>query len=231
MESSQFLLNELSQTDHDLECLFNKLKNQFRINFQKYGKEDLRCGFFVVSFELFLWLMINRDHFLDLCKNKTFLDKHIENTFNDYQEFLVSYNTITRTSFLMRIIFNVEDFMRSVLVSLEEKPQNRFFQLSKQYLTKLNYFSDYRHKILMLPAEIRNSNHNGGFTSRPIDVTIGNIEFKAEAGERITFFDWKRTFIVLDAMFDLIIETIPLLGNISVVSSTYAKLWKENPLE
>jgi len=230
METSNFLLQELAQSKEDFSILFEKLKEEFLLNFKKYGKEDIRCGFFAVSFELVLWLRINFDNFSELCKNKNMLDKYIENTYDDYQQFLISYNTITRTSFLTRLMFNVEDFLKSTLDQLNELYDLDYYHLCEKYLKCLNHYSDYRHKVMNLPAQIRNSNHNGGFTQYPIDVTIRGIPFKADKGDRIIFADWKRIYISLDELFNLLIETIPLLQKVSFIPSHYPKLWKKDPL-
>jgi len=230
METSKFLLQELIQTKRDFFKLFEKLQNEYIINLKKYGKEDARCGFFGVSFELVLWLMINLDNFSDFCKKKKILDGYIQNTYDDYQQYLISYNTITRTSFLTRMMFNVEDFLKSTLTQLEQSPNQKYHGLCKNYLKCLNYYEEKRHKIMSLPAQIRNSNHNGGFTEYPIDIIIRGISFKADKGERIIFADWRRTYISLDTLFDLLIETIPLLEKLSFIPSTYSKLWKQDPL-
>lgn len=229
MKNNEYLLIEINQTKDNFYRLYKNLLDQAISNSKKYSKEDVRCGFFVISFEQILWLLINFDSFIELLKNKKNLDKYITCTEDDYQQYLIGHNNNTRMSYLTRAMFNVEDFMKSVLKKLEQSDNLGYYELSKKFLMSINYYDEQRHKILNFPAQIRNSLHGGGFTEFSIDVTIGKNHFKANKGERITFASWSTIFLSINTLFELLKNVISTVENIPFIPSTYVKMWKSDP--
>jgi|GEM_PF-6295535 len=230
MKNSEYLLTEINQTKDKFHRLYKDLFDQANSYSKKYSKDDIRCGFFVISFEQILWLLINFDSFIELLKNKKILDNYIACTENECQQYLIGHNNNTRMSYLTRTMFNVEDFMKSVLMKLEQPTDLGYYNLSKKFLISINYYDEQRHKILNFPAQIRNSLHGGGFTEFPIDVTMGKTHFKAEKGERITFASWNTIFLSINTLFELLKDIINTVENIPFIPSTYVKMWKSDPL-
>ena len=229
MKNNEFLLIEIEKTKKDFLRLLQKLKDNAQITYDDYTQEDARCGFFVVSYNHVLWLMINFDQYLELLKNKKILDKYSNMKEVGYQQYLLSHNNYNRMSFLTRMMFEVENYMKNILTELNNPINSGFFQLSKNYLIKLNLYSDQRHKILNFPAQLRNSLHAGGFTEFSIDVEIGVNHFKANRGERITFANLDTIYLSIDALFDLIIDSLKSLKDLKLIQSNYVKLWKSDP--
>ncbi len=230
MKNNEYLLSEINQTKDNFHRLYKNLLDQTISNSKKYSKEDIRYGFFVISFEQILWLLINFDSFIELLKNKKILDNYIACTEADYQQYLIGHNNNTRMGYLTRTMFNVEDFMKSILIKLEQPTNLGYYELSKKFLKSINYYDEQRHKILNFPAQIRNSLHGGGFTEFSIDVTIGKNHFKTDKGERITFASWGTISLSINTLFELLKDTINTVENIPFIPSTYVKMWKSDPL-
>lgn len=229
MKNNNFLLEEMDRTKNNFSNLYRELLKQGNNYSQKYTKDDVRCGFFITSFENILWLMITFESYVNLLKDKKILDKLIECGEYEYQQYLISHNNITRMSYLAKFMFNVENFMKCVLLKSNKSTTGGYYELSKSSLQSINYYNDSRHKILNLPAQIRNSLHDGGIAKYPIDVTIDNVHYKANTGERINFADWDKIFISINALFDLIKESCIHLESESFIPSNYVKLWKNDP--
>lgn len=229
-DPTAFLLKEITETKKNFSNLSEKLLENARGYSKKYTSEDIRCGFFTVSFDNVLWLLINLDAFLELIKNKPILDKYVVSSDTVYKQYLISHNNITRMSLLTKIMFNVEDFLKRILTHFKQPADIGYYNLSEKYLKFFNFYTPQRHGVLILPAQIRNSLHGGGFTEYPIDITIENIQFKAEIGQRITFANWKNLYISINAVIDLLIDSLDFLKDESFISSNYVKMWKSNPL-
>lgn len=59
-----------------------------------------------------------------------------------------------------------------------------------------------------LPAQVRNSLHNNGFTQNAIDVQLRGQNYKANAGEQVKFCGWDSIYIMADELTDILIAII-----------------------
>lgn len=210
--------------------LFSKLLKTSSKYRENYTRDDLRCGFFVIISQNILWLLLNIDTLFEMISNKnTNIDNYVLDLDEPVRsECFLSYSHVTRISFLVKMMFDIEEIMKRILIHFEQSPKKEYFAITEQFLKYFDCYSTHKHNILLFPAQIRNSLHNGGFTNYDIDITLRGKEFKAKSGEQIHCASWDDLYVAFDELFDLLIEihTLPRIKDCRFISSKYQKTWE-----
>jgi hypothetical protein len=141
-------------------------------------------------------------------------------------QFMKQYDTINRASYCTKAMFDVEDFLKSIIKQLNIHPKSRYWDLTMQLKERL-HLSDYQQKILNLPAITRNSLHSNGYHTKDyFEVNIGRKKYKFEKGEKVRCTDWANLYIMFDELLDImeiVIESpeVKELSDIPHTSETY----------
>lgn len=225
--NSLFINNQIAKTN--FYNLFEKLFNEASHYRQKYTRDDHRYGFFVIASQNILWLLTNMDALLDMLTEKNMkIDNYIELPEDVRQQYLLSHDQISRISFLIKMMFDIEDFIKNLLAQLNQPTNNGYFTSSEKFLKTLNYYDIRKHQIMTLPSQIRNSLHAGGYTDYDVDITLRGRQFKAKKGQKITFASWNDLYISFDELFNLLIEVLNFeqLKDMTFIPSKYVKTWQ-----
>lgn len=198
-----------SQAHSNFHQLFKKSWSVVQKYQKTYGKDDIRCDFFVVFSELNAWLLIQFDVFAEILKPANDeIGKYYALTPNDRIQFLLQYDTINRSSFTLKSMFDVEDFLHSIDSALGWNNTGGFYKFTGRFLTQLGITDPQKFKILNAPAQIRNSLHNHGVASEDFDLTLRGNTYSFRSGQTINFTGWNNLDIFFDELFDVLIEII-----------------------
>jgi len=190
--------------------LLNKIWNKAQDYSKQYGKDDARTEFFTNFSELLIWLLIQFDDFIhtqDMSSGK--IKKYI--TLNDESKSLLvaQLDTINRSSFLTKVMFDVEHFIKSILDYFGQDVGLGYGKLTENFLIELKISDTQKMNILKLPASIRNALHNNGYTKYSINKTVlRSRTYVANKGDQINFSGWDNIYIIIDEMIDLLIDII-----------------------
>lgn len=214
---------------------FNELTKNAKINFKKilerswllwqkfskeYGKDDVRCDFFIVFSELNLSLLLQLDHMLELLKQTNIeIDQYMKLTPNDRVQFLLQFDTLNRANYLTHGMFEVENFLKSLKDGLGIQSTEGYYKFTEKLLAHLSITDTKKHKILNLPAQVRNSLHNNGYSTRDFEIELRRNTYKIEQGKQINFSGWDHMYIFFDELLDVLVEIIdnPIMKNISKI--------------
>jgi len=81
-------------------------------------------------------------------------------------------------------------------------------KFTEKLLTHLSITDTKKHKILNLPAQVRNSLHNNGYATVDFEMELRGNTYKIEQGKQITFSDWNHIYIFMDELLDVLVEII-----------------------
>jgi len=190
-----------------------------------YGKDDARCDFFIVFSELNLWLTIQFDWFLDLLNpNNPEISRYMILTPNDRIQFLSQFDTLNRANYITHAMFEIENFLKSLMNGLGIAPARHdgYYKFTKQLLTHLNVTDVQKHRILNLPAQVRNSLHNNGYPTDDFEITLSGNLYRITTGERIDFAGWNHMYIFFDELLDVLVEIIenPTMQTVTAIPHT-----------
>jgi len=176
---------------------------------KKYGVKDARREYFMIITELNVWLLIQFDDFI-VTQNKLSrkIEKYLTLSDVDRSTFVSNFDTINRASYLTQFMFYTEQFVIVLLKKLNQTSSNGYYKNTENLLNALTKNVGQNLKILILPAQVRNSLHGNGYTDYDIDVTLRGNSFKAKKGEQVKFTGWDNLYIMLDEMTDLIIDLV-----------------------
>lgn len=198
----------LNKTISDARLEFRNLLQKLHTLMQKYdntyGDEDARCEFFVMYFQLNLWMVIQFDSFLEVLDRRSDrVSRYIILTEQDRTQFMAQYDTINRASYCTKAMFEVEHFLNSISKELSLTTHS-YRDMIRKLKNKLNLGND-QFNILIAPALIRNSLHNNGFHSKnDFKVVIRGKSYKFEKDKRVMFAGWDNMYIMFDELLDVI---------------------------
>jgi len=114
--SSKVSFNELTKNaNRDFRKILEKswiLGQRFS---KEYGKDDVRCDFFIVFSELNLSILLELVHLSELLKStNTEIEQYMKLTPNDRVQFLLQFDTLNRANYLTHGMFEVENFLKSL---------------------------------------------------------------------------------------------------------------------
>lgn len=204
-------MRDIITTNHpDYLQLLNKIWKKTESYSKQYGDDDARTEFFSNFSALLVWVLIQFDDFINTQDMATGKIKKYMTLNDESKPILVSQlDTINRGSFLTKLMFNVEHLIKSILDYFNQNTNLGYGQLFDSFLIKLNISDNQITNILKLPASIRNTLHNNGYTKYPINNTIlRNKTYVANAGEQIDFTGWDNIYIIIDEMSDCLINII-----------------------
>jgi hypothetical protein len=175
----------------------------------KYGDEDVRSEFFVIYFQLNLWLIIQFDLFLEVLDRRSDrVSRYITFPEQDRTQFMAQYDTINRASYCTKAMFEVEHFLKSIAKLLPVKTNGGYWKMTERMKESLN-LTDKQFKILNVPAALRNSLHNNGYhMQEDFEVVICGKLYKFEKGEQVIFSGWDNLYIMFDKLLDVIVFII-----------------------
>ena len=177
---------------------------------QKYGQDDARTEFFTNFSELLIWLLIQFDDFIDTQDwSSGKIKKYV--TLNDESKVLLvlQLDTINRSSFLTKLMFDVEHFIKSILDYFGKNVDSGYGTLAESFLNELKIQDAHKTNILKLPASVRNALHNNGYTKYPINMTVlRGRTYVAKKGDQIKFSGWDDIYIMVDEMIELLIDIV-----------------------
>jgi len=201
-------LRELNSKAHsDFFKLFEKSFNQPKK--RDYPLTDIRADFFVTFAELGLWLLIQLDHFREMLKpNSTIISMYLNLTKNDLKQFWVQHDTINRSSYCSKAMFDIEHFLKTIMSALGVENNKGYYSFSEDFLYEIDFYNPQRFKILNAPAQMRNSLHKDGYASKNFDVILRGHEYNFVRGQQINFAGWDNLYIMFDEIIDLLIEII-----------------------
>jgi hypothetical protein len=207
---------------------FNLLKKSWERKVKKYcyqyDHDDARCDFFKVFSELNLWLLIQLDDFSELLTlSSTKISRYMTFVPEDRIQYLLQHDTINRSSYCTKAMFDTEVLLASLASCLGLNPERKYYKLTNQLLSHL-YVTDYEkdYKALNAPAQIRNSLHNNGYAGYDFEACLGGRSYRFIKGQQITFTGWDNLYIFFDALLDALVKIIdnPIIQKISKIPHT-----------
>jgi hypothetical protein len=182
---------------------------------QRYGKDDARCDFFIVFSELNLWLLLQLDNFLELLdQSSTKIGRHMELTVVATNQFLLQYDTVNRSSYCTKAMFDVENFLVSIAKSLSLPRDNKgYFRFTRALLSHLGILDNQKFSVLNAPAQVRNALHKNGYADHDFQVTLRQRSYKFTKGDQVKFTGWGNLYIFFDELLDVLVE---IIGNPNV---------------
>lgn len=204
MSAKDHIQNEVIKARQNFSKFYTDLRTEAYSNRDKYSEEDIRCGFFVILYQDVLWPSLVLEEFSQVINEKTSVKEFLMMDDIPRLQFLFSYNQITRMSFLTKFMFDIEDFLKSIMAASGNPMDDGYYVMTEKLLKLLDLYDKQNHGILNAPAQIRNSLHNGGFASYDFEVIIKEKTFKFKRGERIVFASWDNIYLILDELVNLI---------------------------
>jgi len=203
-------LNELTiKARKDFFELLKKSWTEFQKNDKKFETNDIRAHFFSVNSISNLWLLIHLDTFFEMLDEK---DTKIKNYMNlnpkSRIQYLSQHDTINRISYVTKVMFDVEDFIKTIMKGIEKPPHGKYYQFTKDLLTELQINDTQSHKILNAPYQIRNSLHNGGYAYHDFEIKLRGNQYNFIKGEQLKFTGWNHLYIFFDELIDLLITIV-----------------------
>jgi hypothetical protein len=231
-------LVSLNQTIIDVQTDFKKLLQKTYALIQKYnnayGDGDGRAEFFVQSFLLNLWLLIQFDSFLEVfARRSNRVSRHAPFSPQDSILFRDQYDTINRASYCTKAILNVEHFLKSIVKLLGMNKEVGYGEMTRKLKNPLN-LTDYQLDILNALAHVRNSLHNNGYhTEEDFEMVIRGKSYKFEKDKQVKFSGWDNLYIMFDEVLDVIVVIIEStevkqLAKIPYASMTYHDTQQED---
>jgi hypothetical protein len=174
-------LNDITKNAHaDFTKLFQKIGAKAIEYNKKFSKGDARREFFMISWELHAWVLIQLDDFLITLDRKSLkVSKYLNLDESDRSEFLSQFDTSNRACYLAKGMFEVEYYVKSIMKHLVQPFDMGYHKLSRELLVTLNRYTVQNHKIMTLPSQTRNALHNNGYTKFDIDVTLRGRRYPA----------------------------------------------------
>ena len=222
-------LISLSEVVRDAKPQFVSLLNKSILLRQKYldfyGTEDVRPEYFDREFQLNVWLLTQFDNFLEIVEHNERITRYVEFTPQMGSVFLNQYDTINRTCYCTRVMFDVDNFLANIAKNINVVNTN--YAPMVNAFTKLG-LSEQQRRTLLAPAAFRNSLHNNGYYQRgeEFDLTLGAITWHFRLGKRVEDFTWSNMYVVFDELFNALEAIINLsevqkVPNIPHNSMTY----------
>jgi hypothetical protein len=173
-----------------------------------YGAEDSRSEFFVIYFQLNLWLVIQFDSFLEvLDRGGNRVSRYIELTEQDRTQFMAQYDTINRACYCTKAMFEVEHFLNSISKQLTLTTYG-YRDMTRKLKNSLN-LTDYQLDILNALARVRNSLHNNGYhTEEDFEMVTRGKSYKFEKDKQVKLSGWDNLYIMFDELIDVIVFII-----------------------
>ena len=202
-------LVSLNQIIIDVQRNFKKLLQKTYSLIHKYnnayGDEDGRAKFFVQYFLLNLWLLIQFDGFLEVfARRSNRVSRYVQFTPEDTMQFISQYDTINRTSYCTKAMFDVEHFLKSVSKLLGMNTEVGYREMTRKLKNSLNLTDD-QFDILNVVARVRNSLHNNGYhTEEDFEIVIRGKSYKFEKDKQVKFLGWDNLYIMFDELLDVI---------------------------
>lgn len=190
--------------------LLQKLWKKAQDYGKQYGEDDARKEFFVSFSQLIVWVLIQFDDFIS---TQPPLDKKLTKYMTldnvGMPVMVTQLDTINRASFLTKLMFDVEHFIKNMLDHFNQNTEFGYWKLIDNLLIELNITDTQTTNILKLPASVRNALHNNGYTKYPIsNIVLRNNTYVANSGDQITFTGWNNIYVIIDEMADCLISII-----------------------
>jgi hypothetical protein len=205
--------------------LLNKSWRSAQNYLQRYGRDDIRCDFFIVFSELNLWLILLLDNFLEhLESGNTKISQYMILTPEDWIQFLLQCDTVNRASYCTKAMFDVEYFLASIRSSAKSAStfNKHYFNFTKDLLLYIDINDEHTHKVLNAPAQLRNSLHNNGYADHDFEVTLRGITYKFSKGKQVGSSGWSTIYVFFDELVNVLVEIIenPKVKNIDKIAHT-----------
>ncbi len=179
-----------------------------------YGKDDGRCEFFVQWLLLNQWLFLQLDSFLEIFgRESDRVSKYFQFTEQDMIQFMDQFDTINRSCYCTKAMFNIENFLKSILEALEKKPigYSTYRCITCMLENKLG-LTPQQTDVLNCPALVRNSLHsNGNHTDKDFKMFVGGRCYKFEKGKQVMFAGWDNLYFMFNellAVIDFILKVL-----------------------
>ena len=119
-------------------------------------------------------------------------------------QFISQYDTINRTSYCTKAMFDVEHFLKSVSKLLGMNTEVGYREMTRKLKSSLNLADD-QFDILNVVARVRNSLHNNGYhTEEDFEILIRGKSYKFEKDKQVKFLGWDNLYIMFDELLDVI---------------------------
>jgi len=227
-------LNEVTiKARKDFFELLKKSWTEFQKNDKKFEANDIRAHLFSIYSTSNLWLLIHLDTFFEMLNEK---DTKIKNYMNlnprSRIQYLSQHDTINRISYVTKVMFDVEDFIKTIMKGIEKSPHGKYYQFTKDLLTELQINDIQSHKILNAPYQIRNSLHNGGYAYHDFEIKLRDNQYNFIKGEQLKFTGWNHLYIFFDELIDLLITIVskPEIQKIQSIPHTIHQSHKQSDL-
>ncbi len=189
---------------------FGKLSKKTLSQAAEYPGSDARHIFFSVYTFSNLWLLIQLEKFFHMFDDYDLgISQYISLEPKAREVFLEQYDNINRTAYLTKTMFQVEYFLKEILISLGENLNGeKYSKLAEQLLNSIDMNDGQKLNVLNTPAKIRNSLHNNGYSNYDFKATIRGQSFKFVKGARVDCTGWDNLYIIFDELVGLLIEII-----------------------
>ena len=119
-------------------------------------------------------------------------------------QFISQYDTINRTSYCTKAMFDVEHFLKVVSKLLGMNTEVGYREMTRKLKNSLNLTDD-QFDILNVVARVRNSLHNNGYhTEEDFEIVIRGKSYKFEKDKQVKFLGWDNLYIMFDELLDVI---------------------------
>jgi hypothetical protein len=216
----------------DFRTLLNKTWGYAEKYCQKYNQYDARCDFFKLFSMLNLWLLLELDNFSELVDpTNAKISRYMTLARTDRIQYLLQHDTINRSSYCTKAMFDTEYFLASIADRLGlDSNKTKYYKLTEQLLLRLKIkgmerdnIKDHKYyKVLNAPAQVRNSLHNNGYAGFNFEITLRGRTYNFIKDQQVKFTGWDNLYIFFDELLDVLIEIInnPAVQKINNVPHT-----------
>lgn len=128
------------------------------------------------------------------------------------QEVVGGFDLLNRRNFLTNFLFQIEVFMKSINVILENTYEKKgYVELVRHVLKELNMLDEKQNRlnIFKIPALVRNTMHvNGPYTDNDDNGKIDNILFVFKKNESPKYAHWINLYFFVDKILDVMKELL-----------------------
>jgi len=211
-------LNNLTENaQKQFRLIHEKLWNEGQWSLRQYSQNDARGNFFINSSQTLMWILIHLDTFSEMLdSNDKKISKYMELNPKSRLIYLVQHDTINRISFITKLMFDVEMFIKNLMRGCEYPPKGTYYDFTQKFLQFLGIDDYQKHKILNAPYQIRNSLHNNGYVYHDFQIELRGKKYDFIKGQQLKYVSWYDLYVFTDELIDLLSE---------IVKNPSLKLW------
>lgn len=189
--------------------LHEKFWNEGQWSLREYSQRDARCNFFLNSSQTILWVLIHLDIFSEMLDvNDKKFSKYINLDPKSRLMYLIQHDTINRTSFITKLMFDVEMFIKNLMRGCEHPPKGKYYDFTQDFLKFLGITDTQKHKIMNAPYQIRNSLHNNGYVYHDFQIELRGKKYEFIKSQQLKHASWSDMYVFIDELIDVLSEIV-----------------------